>query len=761
MLYLEPPFHIIDGVSIFRDHEDKEQYYYMPMEPQLTLRKQEESDVGIPQIQLIKYRGNAGSGGFLNFDVHLGLDGDKVEEIASTIQSKDGLDNKPRLAPVPLLDGSVKLMMLGKQTDVSEDGTVTTSGGDGEGPKFVTNMAHYAKPSLYGNNQAAFSVQLDESGVVAVEESIKGHMAPIGIVYSLEYMALRDGYKVKATADWNRVQKHLEESFTIDTPVFTSSIDTVVDELIEEQIIDLQIDKLFISGDDTSAMEGRMDMAVNAVKSMVLENFFEPSLDPAEREHEEDWVDDAVRVAMMFATHGASEAKLFSYKKIDVTRIDKKKLDISMSERSAVIRGIYPQGHLQGLFSVLQEPDVDLSQFIIPVELDSDWFKKRTINVIARTDFDSENVESINVRLAYGEDHKNVLLEKGKDKETVEWSSLIVDGKFVDEVKVSYQIHFKSVDGNEHPHTLKSEEFIRTTENVEIRPRDLFGQAPIAITALNFPWETYSHVEVTTAYVDEQNQIDQEESFLLDKENASAIWKLFILDPSHKKFSYKLHYRAVDHQDVETGWIETDEERITIRDPFPTKRKINFVAAIDWETMLNVFVDVVYEDLENDIRESKSISFSPDRKDPKEVVLQEFVDPQKRIISYKVTLLSNTGDITEIPDCQTLADRVFITPQMKGHKILTIDPSGIDFDKKKINKLEVSLRYEDTEAGLSFKESYDFASAEDRPRHFEYDFAGAPTAGPEMQMRIRHSNGMQRMTDWEVITEDPLKLEID
>ena len=46
MLYLAPPFQIIDGISIFRDHEDELQYYYMPLYPHLTTVKDSITGIG-------------------------------------------------------------------------------------------------------------------------------------------------------------------------------------------------------------------------------------------------------------------------------------------------------------------------------------------------------------------------------------------------------------------------------------------------------------------------------------------------------------------------------------------------------------------------------------------------------------------------------------------------------------------------------------------------------------------------------------------
>lgn len=761
MLYLEPPFHIFDGISVFRDHEDLLQYYCMPLYPHLTVKRDEATGLDIPQIQLIKYRGEAGSGGFLNFDVNLGIEDDKLSEIRAQIRSANGLDDEPRLAPVPLLDGYVKLMMLGKETTAGDeetdpDDTIIPA----SGPEFVVKMSHYAKPALYGTNQASFSVKLDEAGVVVVEEAIQGEMSPIGIVYSLDYLALRNGYKVKVTADWERVQHHLEESFSVNTPIFSSSVDEIVDELIETRVIDMQVDKLFVSDDSTAAMEARMDQAVNQIKDMVLDNFFEPSLEPIPPEGN-DTISDAGRVAMLIASGGASESRLFTRKKVDITRIDKKKLDVSMSERTAVVRSIYPQGHLEGLFSVLRSDEIDLSRFVIPVELDHPWFQKRMINVIARTDFESDDVESLNVTLNYGGESKNTVLDKTKTEDQIQWLSKLEDGEMIRPVSITYDVHFKEADTMERPTKLSSETEVVEVENVEIRPRDLYGSIPVAIVALDFPWEMYSNVEVSLRYSDEENGINIDDHFLLNAENTEEIWKMFTLDPAKTTFSYKIIYRAVDHRDIEMPWTDTDEEKITIRDPFPKKRRLTLVPAVNWEEVKNIFVDITYEDPENEVREEHTASFSQTSSDPKEIVLQQFKDPEKRIMQYKVTMIFADGRILEIPTCQTLADRIFLTPQMRGHKVVTIDPSGIPFAAKKIREAKLLLKYEETDAGLSFNDAYSFGSAEDRIRYFEYDFADGQNAAFMHQLTMHHENGLKRSTEWIKSNDSELRLLIN
>lgn len=49
----------------------------------------------------------------------------------------------------------------------------------------------------------------------------------------------------------------------------------------------------------------------------------------------------------MIASRGPGA--MFSYQKVDMTRIDKKTLNANISERTTARRSIYPQGHLSGI----------------------------------------------------------------------------------------------------------------------------------------------------------------------------------------------------------------------------------------------------------------------------------------------------------------------------------------------------------------------------------------------------------------------------
>jgi len=758
MLYLNPPFHIINGVSVFSDHADPLQFYFLPLMPKLTQLKDQETGDLIPQIQLIKYRGRAGNGGFLNFDVNLGADQTLIEDVRAEIKRLHQLRDQPHLAPVPLVDGTVKMMLFGKQTGdapandtttANPASTATTPAPNPTAPQFVLKMDHHAKPALYGDNQAAFSVALDQSGVVVLEQALKGEMSPIGIVYSLDYLALRPAYSVRLNVDWDRVQKHLDEKFSGSFLVFSTEIEKVVDELEESRAIVIEADIFVTETDENSGVVGRRDQALNDVRDMITDTFFTPSIDPIRQEVDgwDKFLHVAERTSQIAASGGLSSVASFGYKKSDQTRIDRKNLNVNISERTTVKRSIYPQGHLAGLFRVLRKPGMDVANFIKSVDLDDPWFTRRTLNVISRGNFNDDSISSLNVHLRYKNEPKNVLLESSGDRKTLDWSSQFANNEMLRDVAFSYKVTFKDVDNSERPLSLKSKEQIIDADNLEINPRELYSIVSVPIVALSFPWKRYPTVEVQTRYTDKANNIQIDDSFLLDEKKADVIWKFFVLDSEHTKFSYKTIYRAADHQDVEMPWMETDEERVTLRDPFPQKRSLVIVPSIDWSKVERVFVDVSYTDAPNDVVEEQSFEFSSDDQVSQTFVV-DLVNKEHQLVQFQATIMLKDGSIIEVPRSSTLERRKIIRSDMRGHRIVKVHPAATNFGAKKLREMKIEITYEDIANNLSYADVFNFKSATEQA-HFEYDYVETDNADYKYKVHYLFTNGMSRATEWE------------
>ena len=347
-------------------------------------------------------------------------------------------------------------------------------------------------------------------------------MRPIGIVYSLDYLALRPAYNVRLHVDWDRVQKSMDEQFGANFVFFQSQIDTAVDQLVEKRAIQMDVDTFVPEGEDTTSIIASRDRAVQEVRDMITNAFFQPSLDP--NKQKPDGVDKATQfiesASRMAATGGLGGA--FSYKKTDYTRIDKKMLDVNMRERTTVKRTIYPQGHLAGLFQTLRDQQMDLNQFIIPVNLDDAWFQRRTVSVISRANFEEDSVTSLNVQLRYGSDGKSVLLEPTHTTDKVDWASNITDNAMQRDVSYQYSVSFKNVDGTQRPPSIDSPQLVTQADNLEVDPRRLYAMVHVPITAISFPWQKYPFIEVQVRYNDAANNLREQQTFLVRSEEHTS-----------------------------------------------------------------------------------------------------------------------------------------------------------------------------------------------------------------------------------------------
>ncbi len=765
MLYLNPPYYSIDGVTLLPDHVDPLQFYYMPMSPQLSTFEDQTENKIIPKIQVIKFAGSPGlgqdpiTGGFLDFDCNIGITEEQRITIAEKLQSEANLTDLPRLHPVPVIDGSVKMMLFGSKTPDEESAGLGRPGAAEVPEEFVLDIVHNAKPSLYGNNQAAFSVRLDQAGVTILERALQGELSPIGIVYSLEYVGLRPAYNIRVEAEWDRVQTHIEKSEKVSVPLFaSSSVEEVIDELIEEQMIRIESDLLIADGEEDGGASGRHEAAMAQIRELVFENFFEPSLEPMDREGG-DVIDDFGRVLRTVATHGFES--VWSKKEVDLTRIDRKKLNIDLSERTSVIKEIHPQGHLVGIGRTIAEQGLDLDRFIMSVPLGDPFFNQRKVRVIPRIDFATDLIESVNVSLDYDGSVKNVVFDATTAEQEVIWPSSLDGDRMRSDVTVSYETTFANTAVG-RPRSLRSQPEVIDGEVFEVSPRaDIpYELRWISFNVIDFPWNIYYTAEVHCAYVDEANGIDIRNHYGLTYEFPDGAWPVFAMDPSHRNVRYRVILHGYDGRDWESQWIETDEDQIKITDPFSQRRTLDIVVPSSlFGTMFDrVFVDVAYSDPANEIEKRESFELNAGDSATKRFMV-ELADQSNRLVSFRVTMLMTDGTVVEVPESTTNHDRLIVSPNMRGHRTVAISTDGSSFERARMRAIRVLTRYVRPEAGLHFEGDVNLTDASPASS-FEFDFA----ANDEVyEYRVIHQfqNGLSRDSDWQRSSSDQIVVELD
>jgi hypothetical protein len=766
MLYLKPPFHIIEGAAVFADHASERHFYYMPAMPHLTTTP--EQGVQVPQIQLLKFRGGAGNGGFLTFEVNLGFEREREEAIKARLRQFYRLRDDPSVAPIVPEGGSVRLIILGRATAANGQPLLDEE----QQQRFVVRIEHAARPALYGDNQAIFSVELDEEGVQLIENSlVHSELMPIGVVYSLDFFALRPAFSVKVTADWNRIQTHLEESFKADVLFLSTEIDKVVDKLIEDQVVNIEVDSFLPEGEDAGSWVGRRDQAINDFKDMVLDNFFKPSLEPM-KEEKDGWdrfADTAERLALIGATGGWGGTAKFSYVKKDLTRIDQKRANLTMNERVTVKRSIYPQATLKGLGRVLRDGNLDVGRFIQGVTLDDPWFEKRTLKAHSLVDFENDNVESVNVTLTYNGQPRTIRLTKNEPSGEREWNSILSGNAMRREIEYEYSVNFRNVDTGDRPGVLRArgprrdnEKRVAKGDEFEVSPRgeELYYIDKIRIGSGLLPWDRYPMVAVEVRYNDltPPHPIRLAETFLLTKENPEVEWKRFRLNPALNKYDVRVTFLAVDHHDVLIDWTTTDQERLIIRDPHPLKRTVQLAPAVDWRLVAMIFVELRYLDQANGVDEQQTLAFfdTPADRGPKTFSIN-LVDGNNRLVSYATTIVLKDNRTIFVPQSMTTGSTIILRTDMAGHRVVTVAAPSVDFAARGITRIEAQLSYSDSDAGLSFNDRFTFTSARDLS-FFEFDYVSLDRSSYSCKVTLVLSNGLVLERDLPSLSADRLVL---
>jgi hypothetical protein len=765
MLFLKPPFHLIEGVAVFSDHADERQFYYMPAMPHLsTVRRP--NGIDIPNISLLKFRGAQRNGGFLTFEVNLGIDEERIGAIAAEYKRIHQLREDPIPAPVVLEKGTVRLMILGETTPPApQPGQPAPPVADQE-RQFVLkiNPPFESKPALYGDNQAIFSVELDKDGVQLVEDALlSSAVLPIGVIYALDFFALRPAFTVHIEADWDRVQTHFEESFKTGIFFASTEVEKVIDELIESRAVRIEVDSFLPEGEDAGSWVGRRDQAIDDFKDMVLEEFFTPSLDPM-KEEEDGWdkfTHTAERLSLLAATGGWGGVVQFAYTQRDLTRRDNKRINLTMNERVTVRRSIYPQANLSiRIRDLIDQGVAGRGDFVHEVNLNDPWFERRTVKAHALVNFDNDNVEAINLTLRYGNQPQTIRLSKAEPSLEREWNSIINGGVMERDIEYEYRVDFRDVDTAERPGIIRSGTLVTQGNEFDISPR---GEALYFIDEIKFgadliPWERFPNVSVEVRYEDPENDIQLAETFMLSKATSEARWKRFRLNANRDNYQVRVSYLAADHRDINLDWVTTNQEMFVIRDPRPTKRVLQVVPAVSWDLVSMVIVELAYVDEINHIEERQTLSFfdTPADRTPK-MFSVGLVDPENRLVSYSASILLKDNRLVTIPASTTASSNIFVRPDMSGHRIITVRPADVSFAGRGIVRMEADLNFADINAGLNFADSFTFWSPKE-VQYFEYDYTASEKNRYSCIARMVLANGIVQERDLGLLNGDRLIL---
>lgn len=268
----------VDGVTVFSDHADPNQFWYLPAPVALAKRALD----GRPALTMIKFRpaavaGGAKGGGFTTFEVNLKLPEDTERSIRSQLRRLPGVTRTVTLSAVPFDEGTVRCIAL----DLEGSGGTAAPANLPPGTfRAVEAIRGAAQPSLAGDNVAAFSLSLTQEGAIILEQAFAQGTTPVGAVYDLKYTILRPALSVVITAKYEDMFQHFSAGLEAQVYWVKAGIDAAFEKFVADGIIDIQV--IDFTGEADKA--DKEQWALDFFKDNLLAKWFEPSLSPADVE---------------------------------------------------------------------------------------------------------------------------------------------------------------------------------------------------------------------------------------------------------------------------------------------------------------------------------------------------------------------------------------------------------------------------------------------------------------------------------------------
>lgn len=556
MLSLDEPLSL-QGLSIFRDFNDRSLFYYLPESPQLTVT------AGEPMFSLLVYRRNAGAegplgGGFLAMTCDLKVSEGKLETVRGELSRRFGVD--ARLSTLPVESGTVRVSLL----DATSSDEARTGG-------FVERTIAAGTPSLYGDERAVFSSTLSQDGAVLMAAALRnGGATPVVLVYELTYTGLLPAYECKIKIHFDQTYDYLRQRATFSSLLLQADVDTEMEELVKRGAI--EITEINYHTDDAGERENRRQALIQLAKDLATWSFFSPGLRPGQvlpqnqrdlfapppnfqqlQQRNQQAVSGAmtgnaptptgdpptqaggdgraVRPSGTATTAQtdpprtqadvpppAGDTALSAWERAgrphatwqlkNIQQRERQDIVFDLKQVSAAQRTISPQGQIRMLATAAQ-----LERRIQEVSLDIDFFKKIQGTVTTTAPLAQLGISSMNVELRYGwkgtqfpKEHAEVKLAATDANGSFDWW---LDERGTQEIE--YRVTLNHVPEAAIGAAAADEvsPWIKTTSrNLDIDPREVSSVMAIQVEAGAIDWALVKQVQANVIYKDPGARID-------------------------------------------------------------------------------------------------------------------------------------------------------------------------------------------------------------------------------------------------------------
>lgn len=720
MLYLDSPIGPINGLMVYRDHQDPNMFYYVPERPRLALND------GTPEFVFLKYRrditdnvdfdpddAESLGGGFLAFTVDLGVTDEQLDEMKRELRRF--ADGDVQLAPIQFRKGSVRLSISKDAADAEG-----AAADEPRGLTFFEEVYGTSKPSLFGFNRATFSLILSREGATLFEAALRAGISPIGVIYDLEFLGLRPAFNVHITADYRRIYDHLELEFgargQIQMVSLAADIGAAFQTLRDEGHITVEV----INFTDDDDLRKQADDAFKWFQQELLKEFFQSALEPPSFMTRTGGGGMLEQLQNLFGgLNGVQSAPATPQRGTPATTppaAATPATDLSGGERSTTEMnrtaasagggtgstgssgaqsGISPihigfslkyyhqeelkirtfdysmqtavasQAAPQGLFSTITA-GLNPDRAIKEVDLDDDFFTRLVATVSIGGDLEVAGLTAVGVNLEYPGSRADGVEPAHVDGFVFRPSELTPQtfNSWLNEAKdLSYRyqldLHFKpdSPWVGKEAHVVSPWRTSRARQ-LTLNPLDEIGLLDVEVTLGEISPADISQVQVELLYEDAANAFRHERTMILRPGEASRHWRLRLSDPAQRSYRYRLTYFMANNLRVVQEWQTSDDETLVVNEPFQGLLSVRLVPLLDAEELLEAVVDITYSEEETGYTRQLQHVFTPDALRSQTIQIPTLA-AEPTGYSYETTVIRLDGSVF-VGEVQTAVDRALV-----------------------------------------------------------------------------------------------------
>ncbi len=739
MLSYKPPFLEAGNLSIFRDDANAEIFYYICLQPSVSVNENgepnmsayailPESGVGIESESILEAS--------IMIDINLRPTPEEIKLAEESIKEKFG--RKPKiLVPAPIHSGKVYLIMA--------------QAGETPDPKtwFVTSEV---KPSLFGDNRASLVVRATGTDAKHLIAALDADVVAASVHYELEMIGIAPVFKASLKAHWDKIYHHFDKSEMLNLIFYTDQVSKSIDDLAETSAIEIEIEEL----DPDIKAQALMNL-FNELKSEVIKRLFKPATSPLSAAKSwEDRIGNGVVKVMSSLIPGMH----YTRRTVDETQLST--TTINLSQRNAKKYPFYPQSLLSSLINSVG----GISDRIKWIKLDEIPFIDQRVEIRLSADtFTSSNIKSVVIEChVFNVTDNKLVTQKNIVFDTDD--ALQNHLNFTREKDIEYRYDYKATmfmttDSNKLPGKMELDWKSEESPYIYVNPAEYFETHEININLDDTSIFEQTHLIQVDVQVKDSNDGEKvlQRTFLFKQDNKEQkVLTVVANKNSPLQFDLDITYFLTESKEHSASYKGVDSNFFFIPNPFENKWSVDLVCNADWEQTNKIILETRVFDAELADPIFNKFTFMPDSIN-QQLSIASSLDTPKEKLEYRVTRLTKANDIVQGPWQLHEGPILVFSDKIKSERIIrAVIIESPDFEKKEIKTVTLEFKYADKDNNIKVEsDRIAFRDVEDTVE-FKHPMPDFNKKEYEYRVRVRGISGESFKTDWMEEKNEKLKI---